>query len=443
MPRVKKVDLWHLAKHHWTIHWKSVLHQWRTLLHITKQLADELTDHGSIIFHTQQNLSRAVYEICHFFSKVSESDFDDSNHTNAYTCTWYNTKTRKWKEMREVEHTSIGDIMTIPAFGNTLPPNKLLIIQKWDASHTECPQAYPTLSLLDTVSDYRTTHKRWFVFMNNVMWSSIFWTPHAQVQPNYWWKIITREQDVTEDQQFTPAETVDIIRTMNKQGKLSTILALQNGKFAIMEVDNFLGIQPRPDIILDETQWYQLQFHNTPEQEDTMLFAKMAWDLSGNQWLAIGGVEVRTKNIVFEKETIYYRFYKWMKRWVTQTQLHDFLITLLPESDNIDTIIEKISIYTNHMKQLDVTPEDLITRYCDDLWTLLTHNRSELETLENNNNILQKKILLAFLLTKWKIQIEDGQIIDTHQEHDIRLLRDTQLLSLYNKCAWTLLTKTV
>lgn len=388
-----------------------------------------------------QNTQRAIYEISSFFSAIKSDDFQDMYTTIAYESKYKNGKRNEIQEIKDLQN---GDIRVLEATNNTLPPNKKIILQKQDPTLIECPQAYPTVEFLEYLSKYKKTlgHDS-FIFIGTVMSSSIFGTPHAQVQPNYNHTITTLEKDLSENQKFTAKETSAKLREYNKQWKLCTVLVLEDGNFAIMEVDNFLGIYPRPSIKLDETQWYELLFQDNNET----LFAQMARDFSWNQWLALWWVELWTNNVVFEKETLYYRFYKWFQKWVSEDQMNIFLWKIFdmysPEELSIltDDILQKTKKFNDYMKEISSYSDTDMIDYIDILKDKDPANTISYDNILSCSNKIQQNFLMTFLLLKWKITLDNNQLLfDDSVDKDITLFSPQQLRSIYEKARFWLIS---
>lgn len=388
-----------------------------------------------------QNITRAIYEISSFFSTIKSDDFYEMYTTIAYESKYKNGKRNEIQEIKDLENWGIT---ILEATNNTLPPNKKIIVQKQDPTLIECPQAYPTVEFLEYISQYKQNkgHDS-FIFIGTVMSSSIFGTPHAQVQPNYNHTITTLEKNLSENQKFTAKETSAKLREYNKQWKLCTLLVLEDWNFAIMEVDNFLGIYPRPFIKLDETQWYELTF----EDNNETLFAQMARDFSWNQWLALWWVELWTNNVVFEKETLYYRFYKWFQKWVSEDQMNIFLWKIFDmysaEELSIltDDILQKTKKFNDYMTKLSSYSNVDIVNFIDTLRNKDSNNQNSYNTILWYSNRLQQNFLISFLLLKWKIILENNQLLfDDSIDKDITLFSPEQLRFIYEKARFWLIS---
>lgn len=444
----------------WSIDLSSTEGKWKwcqwiltsQIIHDLFSKPNEAHNHENTLLTVKQNLSRALYEVCYFLKSVSEKDFLKDTSLD-YICPGYNPHTKKRNEMKEViekevwweEIRSIGDISCLLANGNTLPPNKLMLVQRWDHQAMECPQIYPTPAFLSFISDYKK--RSWeqnFIFIGTAISSSIYWTPHAQVQPNYRGTIQTVETSTKDNQRFTAEETSLKVRELNKEWRICSILALKDGNFAIMEVDNFLWIDPRPELTVKEDNWYEI--HLSDENKDETLYARMAWDLSWNQGICIGWVELWTENLVFEKEGRYYWFYKRWKRGVSNHQMKEFFSQVFPEisEEESNTILTKVKKFNENLESLIKTEDNLIGSYIDQLWKVFIESENDLKCLNdlnNNKNTLQQKILLAFLMSKERITIEWDNIIDEKSESDFTILSPEHISALYKRCRGKLIEK--
>ncbi len=336
-----------------------------------------------------------------------------------------------------------------------LPPNKAMLIQNV-ASWAEvlCPQWYPTKELLIELGKFMVSKSRktqTLAFIGTIMWSSIFGTPHVQIHPTFDGSICTIIP--TDTQKFTAIQAASIIKDLNKKWVLCMCMWCDDGTFAIMTPDFFLGTLPwdiyNPNDTTcpitiqcqqNATLWYAL-YAKAKAWQTIPLYAHMARDLSWSQWLGINGVEMWSTNLVFEKEVwLYIWIYTWIKRWCTNKDIQLFfneIFGIYPtqkRDEIVANLIQKSDMFIHYVDEWNDTEIetnfDHLTKHTNKSWQP-TFAKSDIDLCIQTNNILQKRFIVAFFSMKWVW-------IDTKRQEDkqknAKLLQGEDMRHIYNLC---------